>query len=84
MKVRNSMTLGFFAALASTAVFGAKPASVDIIEEIVVTAPYPAHLLMEEIVVTAPRPVNLFTGETQERVDTASKLVQRPTVTLAL
>jgi hypothetical protein len=99
MKVRNSLPLGFIAALASAAVLGASPTSADFMEEIVVTAPYPAHLLMEEIivtapypahlimeeiVVTAPRPVSLFVDETQELADTTRTFAQRPDVTLAL
>src|SRR5690606_20958765 len=66
MQARNLSGLGFMATVLSAAAFGAQPAANcvreanNVMEEIVATARYPAHLLMEEIVVTAPMPVNLL------------------------
>ena len=36
--------------------------STQIIDEVIVTAPYPRHLLMDEIIVTAPYPDQLKAG----------------------
>lgn len=56
MKSRNVIGLGIAGLMLSTGALADAPTEARVIEEIVVTAPYPAHLLMEEIVVTAKHP----------------------------
>lgn len=63
---------------------GADAAETSVIEEIIVTAPYPAHLIMEEIVVTAPKPVNLFAEGDYPVIEVTSDIALQPDVKLAL
>ena len=79
MKLLNSLSLGVLLAMASAVAIG--DGGAEIMEEIVVTAPYPVHLIMEEIVVTAPKPVNLIDDAL---VNVAAELVIEPKVELAL
>ncbi|MBN1240708.1 MAG: hypothetical protein JXB36_19555 [Gammaproteobacteria bacterium] len=71
MKLLNSLSLGVILAMASAVAVGDSAA--EIMEEIVVTAPYPTHLIMEEIVVTAPKPVNVIEDSL---VNVASDLIE--------
>lgn len=56
MKTRNGIGLGVVGVLVSMVAFADALPETQVMEEIIVTAPYPAHLLMEEIVVTAKYP----------------------------
>jgi hypothetical protein len=56
MKTKHGIGLGLIGLLVSTGALAAAPVGAQVMEEIVVTAPYPAHLLMEEIIVTAKHP----------------------------
>lgn len=53
MKIRNIIALGIAGSMLATAALA--DAGNTIMEEIVVTAPYPAHLLLEESIAAATR-----------------------------
>lgn len=58
MKIRNIIALGIAGSMLATAALA--DAGNTIMEEIVVTAPYPSHLLLEESIATAARSAEPF------------------------
>lgn len=95
MELRNGVGLGIVGLLVSMAVLADAPPEAQVMEEIIVTAPYPAHLLMEEIVVTAKYPdttvqatatalVEALSREIADSASVTDKLAFKPDIRLSL